>query len=199
MCQTLVGLGNKMGHEVALEIKKAKDNAQMLALILPVDRWACIVGLLLSKGMELWIESCIWFHMDEWSDGEGNTLDPKDPGAFQNARQRRSTGPLGKLTVPESQRNFATHTNLPNMVEDCHFKSAKGPSWFTVYGMAACSTSLLGKTFAAEFDTEADWKSTTARAKLHPLTVEQNALTSLKADIRFSRKAKQLGRPIFKF
>ena len=38
--------------------------------------------------------------MDEWSDGEGNTLPPDNPGAFQNAMETAFYGPLGDLTVP---------------------------------------------------------------------------------------------------
>ena len=38
--------------------------------------------------------------MDEWSDAEGNTLPPDNPGAFQYAMEQAFYGPLGKLTVP---------------------------------------------------------------------------------------------------
>ena len=57
------------------------------------------------------------FNMDEWSDAEGNTLSPDDPTAFQNAMLNAFYGPLDDLTVPETQRNFATKTNLPQYAE----------------------------------------------------------------------------------
>ena len=59
---------------------------------------------------------CYGFNMDEWADAKGNTLlrgrprrVPRTPwlGAFY--------GPLGELTVPEKQRNFATKENLPTL------------------------------------------------------------------------------------
>ncbi len=90
-------------------------------MILPVGpmgmyRWAVYF-------LKAWNVSCshvYGFNMDEWSDGEGNTLEPTNPGAFQNAMQNAFYGPLGELTVPVAQRNFATKTNLPTYPEkDC--------------------------------------------------------------------------------
>src|SRR5665254_1094 len=60
----------------------------------------------------------VWgFNMDEWSDSEGNTLPSDDPGAFQNAMEKSFYGPLGELTIPKNQRNFATKDNLPQYPE----------------------------------------------------------------------------------
>ena len=55
--------------------------------------------------------------MDEWSDAHGNTLPPSNPGAFQYAMEQAWYGPLGKLTMPKRQRNFATKKNLPTYAE----------------------------------------------------------------------------------
>ena len=51
--------------------------------------------------------------MDEWADGEGNTLDSSNPASFQYAMEQAFYNPLGELTVPKEQRNFATKDNLP--------------------------------------------------------------------------------------
>ena len=54
----------------------------------------------------------------------------------------------------------------------------------TVFGVGrVCHIAFWEPHFAAEYDSEADWKAATHRlgAKLHPLTVEQNAITSFKS------------------
>jgi glucosamine-6-phosphate deaminase len=81
-CNTLTDFDVMMGHEIALEIKRARDAGQILALILPVGpmgmyRWAVYF-------LKEWGTPCDHVHgfnMDEWSDGDGNTLDSNDPGA----------------------------------------------------------------------------------------------------------------------
>lgn len=174
-----------MGHEIALEIKKARDEGIKLAMILPVGpmgmyRWAVYF-------LKAWNVSCshvYGFNMDEWSDGEGNTLEPTNPGAFQNAMQNAFYGPLGELTVPVAQRNFATKTNLPTYPEKIAALKAEGARLITVYGIGRmCHIAFWEPHFGAEFDTVEEWKKQPYRlgAKLHPLTIEQNALTSFKS------------------
>ena len=54
----------------------------------------------------------------------------------------------------------------------------------TVFGIGrVCHIAFWEPHFAAEFATEAEWKRQTHRlgARLHPLTVEQNALTSFRS------------------
>ena len=53
--------------------------------------------------------------MDEWSDAKGNTMPGDQPGGFEHAMSEALFGPLGKLTVPPDQRNFATRKNLPDL------------------------------------------------------------------------------------
>lgn len=69
-----------------------------------------------SLFLKKWNVSCkhvTCFNMDEWADGEGNTLDPSNPASFQYAMEQAFYNPLGELTVPREQRNFATKNNLP--------------------------------------------------------------------------------------
>ena len=92
--------------------------------------------------------------------------------------------PLGALTVPANQRNFATRTNLPtypNKIADLRVQGAK---LVLVYGIGRmCHIAFWEPHFAAEFHSAAEWKRQTHRlgAKLHPLTIEQNAITSFKS------------------
>lgn len=53
-------------------------------------------------------------------------LPPDDPAAFTNAMLGAFYGPLGELTVPDAQRNFATKENLPRYPEKLAALRAKG-------------------------------------------------------------------------
>ena len=73
-CGDLVEFEVKMGHEIASEIRKAKERGEKIAFILPVGpmgmyKWAVYF-------LKEWNVSCehVWcFNMDEWADGKGNT------------------------------------------------------------------------------------------------------------------------------
>ncbi len=120
-CDNINDFDTLMGHEIALQIKLAKDEGRKLAMILPVGsmgmyKWAVYF-------LTAWKVDCkhvYTFNMDEWADGEGNTLSSDNPASF------------------EYSMNYAS---------------------------------------------EEEWKAATYRisAKLHPLTIEQNALTSFKS------------------
>lgn len=184
-CESINDFDMMMGHEIALEIKKARDCGRKLALILPVGpmgmyRWA----VYFLKEWDVACSHVYGFNMDEWSDSEGNTLEPDDPGAFQNAMQQAFYGPLGKLTVPEGQRNFATKANLPAYPEKISRLKAEGTRLVTVFGIGRMfHIAFWEPHFAAEFENESEWRKQYYRlgAKLHPLTIEQNAITSFKS------------------
>jgi glucosamine-6-phosphate deaminase len=134
-----------------------------------------------------WKVSCTHVHgfnMDEWSDAKGATLPPTNPGAFQNAMEAAFYGKLGALTVPEDQRNFATKKNLPTYGKKIKALKKEGARLVTVFGVGrVCHIAFWEPHFAAEFTHVEDWKKSTHRlgAKLHPLTIEQNAITSFKS------------------
>jgi glucosamine-6-phosphate deaminase len=184
-CETINDFDVRMGHEIALQIKRAREAGKPLGLILPVGpmgmyRWA----VYFLKEWDVGCDHVHGFNMDEWSDGDGNTLDASDPGAFQNAMQQAFYGPLGSLTVPESQRNFATRANLPTYSEKITALKAKGARLITVFGIGRVfHIAFWEPHFAAEFENIDAWKKPTYRlgAKLHPLTIEQNAITSFKS------------------
>jgi glucosamine-6-phosphate deaminase len=93
-------------------------------------------------------------------------------------------GPLGELSIPESQRNFATKTNLPSYGEKIEKLKSGGADLITVFGIGRVfHIAFWEPHFAEDFSSVEEWKKPTHRlgAKLHPLTIEQNALHSFKS------------------
>ena len=184
-CESLGEFETYMGHEIAMQIKLAKERGEKIAFILPVGpmgmyKW--VVYFIKEWGISC--EHVYTFNMDEWADGDGNTLEPTNPGSFQYAMENALFNPLGELTVPSCQRNFATKDNLPTYPEKIAALKAEGAKLVLVYGIGRmCHIAFWEPTFAADYQSECEWKSAPYRigAKIHPLTVEQNALTSFKS------------------
>jgi glucosamine-6-phosphate deaminase len=174
-----------MGHELAMEIRRCREADRKLVLILPVGpmgmyRWAVYF-------LHQWNISCahVWgFNMDEWSDIEGNTLPGNQPGSFENAMESAFYGPLDTLTVARKQRFFATRHMLPEYSERIASLRREGAKLVVTYGIGrACHIAFWEPHFGEEFETDETWRLETHRlgAKLHPLTIEQNAITSFKS------------------
>jgi glucosamine-6-phosphate deaminase len=184
-CGSLADFDTYMGHEIAREIQLTRQAGRPLAIILPVGpmgmyRWA--VYFLKEWGVSC--EHVHGFNMDEWSDAQGNTLPSDNSGAFQYAMEQAFYGPLGNATVPKPQRHFALKNELPTYAQQIGDLKKKGAKLVTVFGIGrVCHIAFWEPHFAAEFKGEADWKAQTHRlgARLHPLTIEQNALTSFKS------------------
>jgi len=186
-CEDVASFNMQMGYEIAKQIKRTRDEGKKLALILSVGpmgmyKWAVYF-------LKDWNCSCdhvSGFNMDEWSDAQGNTLPTDDPGAFQNAMQEVFYGPLGELTVPQSQRNFATKDNLPLYAEKIQKIKDSGGELITIYGIGRCfHIAFWEPHFAEDYESVEDWKKATHRraAKLHPMTIEQNSLISFKSRV----------------
>jgi glucosamine-6-phosphate deaminase len=184
-CGTLADFDTYMGHEIAREIQTTGQEGRPLAIILPVGpmgmyRWAVYF-------LKEWGVSCAHVHgfnMDEWSDAQGETLPPTNSGAFQFAMEHAFYGPLGTATVPAKQRHFALKNELPTYAQQIGDLKKRGAKLVTVFGIGrVCHIAFWEPHFAGEFGSEAEWKKQTHRlgARLHPLTVEQNALTSFKS------------------
>ena len=184
-CATLEEFEVYMGHEIAMEIRKTKEEGRKLILILPVGpmgmyKWAVYF-------LKEWNVDCkhvYGFNMDEWADADGNTLPASDPAAFQNAMVNAFYGPLGELTVPPEQRNFATKENLPTYPEKIAKLKAEGAKQVMVYGIGRmCHIAFWEPHFAKDYATVEEWKAAPYRigARLHPLTIEQNAITSFRS------------------
>ena len=154
----------------------AKEAGRKAAFILPVGpmgmyKWAVYF-------LREWNVKCdhVWcFNMDEWADGEGNTITGE--ASFQSAMEAAFYGPLGELTVPVDHRNFATKDNLPTYFEKIAALKAEGAELILVYGIGRmCHIAFWEPHFGSEFA-----QPYRLGAKLHPLTIEQNALTSFRS------------------
>ncbi len=185
VCDDIHDFDMLMGHEMAMQIRSTREAGQELAMVLPVGpmgmyRWAVYF-------LTEWNVPCDHVHgfnMDEWSDRQGNTLPSSNPGAFQYAMEQAFYNPLGKLTVPRGQRNFAVRNNLPSYPRKIAALKKKGAKLVVAYGIGRVfHIAFWEPHFAAEFRSEAQWRKQPYRlgAKLHPLTIEQNAITSFRS------------------
>jgi glucosamine-6-phosphate deaminase len=184
-CTSLTDFDVMLGHEIARAIRRTREQRRTAALILPVGpmgmyRWAVYF-------LKEWDVSCDHVHgfnMDEWSDCHAATLPAHHPGAFQNAMQSAFYGPLSDRTVPDSQRWFATPDRLPHYAARIAELKAGGAELIVIFGIGrVCHIAFWEPHFAAEYASLDEWKAQTHRigARLHPLTIEQNALTSFKS------------------
>ncbi len=184
-CASYEDFDTYMGHEIAREIQLARQAGRSLILILPVGpmgmyRWT--VYFLREWGVAC--DHVHGFNMDEWSDAQGHTLPSDNPGAFQYAMEQALYGPLGSQTVPAKQRHFALPAELPTYAAQIGDLRKQGGKLVTVFGIGrVCHIAFWEPHFAAEFASAEDWKEPTHRlgARLHPLTIEQNALTSFRS------------------
>ncbi|MEO6807847.1 MAG: glucosamine-6-phosphate isomerase [Isosphaeraceae bacterium] len=184
-CSSLDDFDVMLGHEIAQTIRRTRDDGRPCALILPVGpmgmyRWA----VYFLKEWGVGCDHVHGFNMDEWSDRDGKTLPSNDPGAFQNAMESVFYGPLGKATVPKDHRWFASPESLPQYAERIADLKAKGAELSVIFGIGrVCHIAFWEPHFAEEFAKVEQWKAQTHRigARLHPLTIEQNALTSFKS------------------
>jgi len=184
-CDDNTDFGVKMGHEMALTIRRAREQDKKLILVLPVGpmgmyKWA----VYFLKEWDCGMDHCHCFNMDEWSDACGNTLEAANPGSFQYAMEKAFYEPLGKYTVPAAQRNFATRDNLPRYAEKIAALKSAGAELVTVFGIGRCfHIAFWEPHFAAEFASVDEWAAQTHRlgARLNPMTIEQNALHSFKS------------------
>lgn len=184
-CDSLDDFAVLMGHEIALQIRNARERGERIALILPVGpmgmyRW--VVYFL--RAWKVGCDHVTTFNMDEWADAEGNTLSADNSGSFEYAMTKALFEPLGENTIPPPQRNFATKQNLPTFPEKIAALKREGARLVLVYGIGRmCHIAFWEPHFAADYAGAAEWEQAPYRlaAKIHPLTVEQNALTSFKS------------------
>lgn len=201
-CETLSDFDMMLGHEIAMTIYRSREAGRKLILILPVGpmgmyRWA----VYFLKEWKVGCDHVYGFNMDEWSDAEGNTLPSDNPGAFQYAMEHAFYGPLGGLTIPASQRHYATRDLLPTYPERIEALKKDDAELVVIFGIGrVCHIAFWEPHFAAEFASDEEWKRQTHRlgAKLHPLTIEQNAITSFKSRTTLvSTRANTIGPGIF--
>ena len=184
-CPTLGDFDTMMGHEIAMEIRNARDAKKPLILILPVGpmgmyKWAVYF-------LKEWGVKCghvHGFNMDEWSDPSGNTPTPAKDRRVPERHGTGLYGPLGNLTVPARQRHFATRRTAPHVrPADRRIAQTRRASCHGLRHRPRLPYRLLGTPFrqriclarAMESRRIPSWR------RLHPLTIEQNAITSFRA------------------
>ncbi len=171
----------RMGNAIADQIEGTRKAGKKLAIVLPVGpmgMYATVVKRLKASGTGC--DHVTTFNMDEWSDAKGNTMAGDQAGGFEHAMGEALFGPLGKLTVPVGQRNFATRKNLPTYGGKIAELKKGGARLVTVYGIGrVCHIAFWEPQLAGEYSAE-EWKGQTHRlgVALHPLTIEQNSLHS---------------------
>jgi len=174
-------MDRRMGDSIADQIEQTRRAGQALAMVLPVGpmgMYATVVQRL--KRSRTPCDHVTTFNMDEWSDAKGNTMPGDQAGGFEHAMTEALFDPLGKLTVPPDQRNFATRKNLPTYPGKMAGLKGKGARLVTVYGIGrVCHIAFWEPQLAGEYS-ESEWKAQTHRlgVALHPLTIEQNSLHS---------------------
>ena len=103
----------RMGEEIARVIMESRARNEQLAIILPVGpmgMYKYVVDILKNNNVSA--DHVTTFNMDEWSDRNGNTMPADQDGGFEKAMKQALFEPLGSLTVPTTQRNFATKTPI---------------------------------------------------------------------------------------
>lgn len=185
-CNNLEEFGAFMGHEIAMQVRLTKEEGRDLILILPVGPMGMYKWLVYF--LKQWNVDCKHVHgfnMDEWADEKGDTLPAEDPASFRNAMEDALYNPLGGLTIPASQRNFATKDNLPLYIGKIAALKAKGARQVMIYGIGRmCHIAFWEPHFADEYTSDEAWMKEGYRigARLHPFTIEQNALTSFRSN-----------------
>jgi glucosamine-6-phosphate deaminase len=182
-CSDVSEFDVKMGHEIANQIKKARENSEKLVFILPVGpmgmyKWA----VYFLREWNVCCDHVYCFNMDEWADAEGNTITGE--ASFKTTMENAFYNPLGELTVPVSHRHFATKDTLPLYETKINALRAEGAKLILVFGIGRmCHIAFWEPHFGEEFASDDEWRRESYRigAKLHPLTIEQNALTSFKS------------------
>ena len=183
-CPDIHDFDTYMGHEIALQVRETYEQGRKLAIILPVGpmgmyRWAAYF----LNAWQIPCDHVTTFNMDEWADGDGNTLPNDNPASFEYSMRQAFFDKLSS-TVPEAQRNFATRTNLPSYPAKIAALKAEDAKLVLIYGIGRmCHIAFWEPHFAVDFSSDEAWKQAPYRlgAKLHPLTIEQNAITSFKS------------------
>ena len=174
-------MDRRMGDAIADQIEETRRAGRGLAIILPVGpmgMYATVVKRLKASRMSC--DHVTTFNMDEWSDARGNTMPGDQAGGFEAAMKEALFKPLGRLTVPPEQRNFATKKNLPTYAGKITNLKSAGARLVTVYGIGrVCHIAFWEPQLAGEYSQD-QWKAQTHRlgVALHPLTIEQNSLHS---------------------
>ena len=181
-CPTLGDFDTMMGHEIAMEIRNARDAKKPLILILPVGpmgmyKWAVYF-------LKEWGVKCGHVHGFKWTMERSQRQHPAREGSARSrtpwnrplrpARQfdrPRQTAPLRHqertARVRPADRRI---TRAARVLSDLRHRPRLPLAFWEPH-------------FASGHTPVAQWKAAEYRlgARLHPLTIEQNAITSFKS------------------
>ena len=96
-CDNIYEFDTLMGHEIAMQIRIAREKNEKLAMILPVGpmgmyKWA----VYFLKEWNVKCDHVYTFNMDEWSDADGNTLSRDKPASFEYSMKQAFSISLAK-------------------------------------------------------------------------------------------------------
>lgn len=171
----------KVGHDVAWEIRKAKENGQKIGLILPVGplgQYEWLIYFLKDWGVKC--DHVYGFTMDDWADAEGNI-----PGLFRRSIEDYFYNPLGEYTVPENQREYPTKENLPTYESKIAKLQAEGGKVVLLYGVGRpFHVAFQEPHWAADYPSVEEYKKDCYRiaGKLHPISIEMNSIVTYKSN-----------------
>jgi glucosamine-6-phosphate deaminase len=179
--ENVAEMDRQMGDAIAEQIESTRAGGRELALILPVGpmgMYKQVVTRILKAGAPC--DHVHTFNMDEWSTKQGVTIGRDFPGAFEQTMRKALFEPLGKLAVPEEQRYFATRRTIQSYARRIDEIRLRGGRLVTVYGIGrTCHIAFWEPHLAAKYSAS-EWRRQTHQVgiPLHPLTIEQNAITS---------------------
>ena len=182
-CEDVESFDVKMGFEIAQQIIETANNCK-LVLILPAGpmgmyKWT---AYFLNR-LNIDCSHVYTFNMDEYADATGNSVAGDNEASFEYAMTTHFFDKIEK-SVPVSQRHFASKESLPQYDEKILRLKSEGAKHVLVYGIGRmCHIAFWEPQYAAEYADNTKWLAESCRlgAKLHPLTVEQNAITSFKS------------------
>lgn len=163
----------KVGHDIALQIKKARKDGRKIGLILPIGpvgqyRWAAY--FLNEWGVKM--DHVYSFNMDDWADEEGNIR-----GVFGPEMQEIFYDQL-QNPIPKEQLNFASKENLPTYPEKLGNIQKEGGTVVLVQGIGRPQhVAFWDPHYRNAYKDDQEFLDAGYRiaAKLSPLTIEQNA------------------------
>jgi len=144
-CENIYEFDTLMGHEIANEIKKAKDDGRKIALILPVGpmgmyKWA----VYFLKAWNVKCDHVYTFNMDEWSDADGNTLDSSNPASFEYSMKQAFLTSSARTLFLRHRETLLQRKTFPHTPARSRLSKLKAQSWFSYSVSEECAISHSG-------------------------------------------------------
>ena len=192
-CTTVADFDVMLGHEIAQTIRQARDAGRPLALILPVGpmgmyRWAVYFLKEWQRAAATTSTASTW---TSGATATGRTLPARPPRVVHRQAMERgavwtAATPPGSASPPRTNAHFATPDRLPEYgpTGSPTSKARRGQAGGRSSGSAGSATSPSGsRTLRPSTPTSPPGRTQTHRlgAVLHPLTIEQNAITSFRS------------------